>query len=429
MKVAILGYGVEGRSALRYWRERGADITVFDENPDAAEDLPAGVHAKTGKGCFEKAIGFDVVVRGPAVAPKRVADKKAHVTSPTKLFFEHCAAPIIGVTGSKGKGTVSSLIFEMLTRAGVRAHLAGNIGVPMLDILPDVRPDDVVVLELSSFQLWDLNCSPHVAVILMIESEHLDVHSSLQDYLAAKANTVRFQDPSDGVIYHPTNRYAKQIAESSEGKKIRYAKAPAAHVVDGTFMIDEHKLCSTSHLLLTGEHNIENACAAITAAWQYTNDTDAICGALGQFAGLPHRLKLVAEKKGVAYYDDSIATTPGSAIAATKAFVEPKVLILGGSFKGADFKELARLIKKVHMRRVLLIGDEAERIAKEFKIAGFNNYDLLGSKISMRDIVKAADRVAEKGDKVILSPACASFGMFKNYSDRGDQFIHAVEEL
>lgn len=428
MKVAILGYGKEGHSALRYYREKNAEITVFDEDAAAEAQLPVGVAFKGGKDCFSEASGFDVVVRSPAIHPGRITTD-GRITDSTKIFFAECPAPIIGVTGTKGKGTVSSLIFEMLKNAGVGVHLAGNIGVPMLDILPDVRVDDVVVLELSSFQLWQLKASPDVAVVLMIEPDHLEVHANMNEYVGAKANIAKWQADGDLVIFHPDNTYAELIASRSAGTKLRYGKPPAAHVKAGNFMVDEHKLCSSSNLLIPGKHNIDNACAAITAAWQYTHNIAAIVQALASFKGLPHRLGLVREVEGISYYDDSIATTPGSAIAAIEAFKAPKILILGGSAKGADFTELAKKVKKAKMRRVLLIGDEATRIKAAFDKAGFKDYDVLGTKTTMKKIVKAAAAAAEKDDVVILSPACASFGMFKNYGDRGEQFVEAVEGL
>jgi len=426
MKVALLGYGVEGESALRYFRAKSAHITVFDEQ-DIQHKLPPDIHFKEVKDGQFRVNGFDVVVRGPAIHPDRITTD-GKLTSATKLFFKDCPAEIIGVTGSKGKGTTSSLIFEMLTRAGVRAHLVGNIGTAALDILPDIRPSDVVVFELSSFQLWDLQVSPHVAVVLMVEPDHLDVHHGMKEYVAAKANITKWQKKSDVVISHPSNEASLSIAGYSKGTQLRYGEPPAACVKDDQFVISEHNICSISDLLLPGKHNVMNACAAITAAWQYTQDVTAIAEALQEFSGLEHRLKFVAEKHGVKYYDDSIATTPGSAIAAVASFEQPKVLMLGGASKGADFSELAVALTNATMRQVLLIGDEAPRIAESLESVGFVNYKLL-EHVQMEELVQLAADAAKAGDIVILSPACASFGMFKNYKDRGNQFITAVQQL
>ncbi|HEX6462078.1 MAG TPA: UDP-N-acetylmuramoyl-L-alanine--D-glutamate ligase [Candidatus Saccharimonadales bacterium] len=427
MKVAILGFGIEGEATLRYFHEKNADITVFDEAKTVKEKLPPGVHFNHVKNGQFKADGFDVVVRGPAIHPNRVV-ANGKLTSATALFFEDCRAPIIGVTGSKGKGTTSSLIFEMLTRAGVRAHLVGNIGIAALDILPDIRPSDVVVFELSSFQLWDMHTSPHIAVVLMIEPDHLDVHQDMQEYITAKANITRWQKKHDIAIFLPENEPSVAIAQQSKGTRLGYGKPPAAYVKNSQFIINEQFICSINDLLLPGKHNVLNTCAAITAAWQYTQDVTALAEALQEFSGLEHRLKFVAEKHGVKYYDDSIATTPGSAIAAVKAFDQPKVLILGGSSKGADFGELANTLTNADMRRVLLIGDEAPRIAEALEAVGFANYDNLES-MRMPEIIELAADIAQPADIVILSPACASFGMFENYKDRGNQFIAAVHAL
>ncbi len=427
MKVAILGFGLEGEAVLRHFREKNATVTVFDEKSQVEQKLPADVHFRHIKNGQFHAKGFDLVVRGPAIHPDRVITESA-LTSATKLFFQDCPAHIVGVTGSKGKGTTSSYIFGMLTRAGVRAHLVGNIGTAALDVLPDIRPSDVVVFELSSFQLWDMTTSPHVAVVLMIEPDHLDVHRNVNEYISAKANITRWQKKDDIVIFLPDDEHSAKIAKLSKGTKLGYGKPPAAYVKNDRFVIDEHSICSVNDLLLPGHHNILNACAAITAAWQYAQNTTAIAEALKEFSGLEHRLKFVAEKHGVKYYDDSIATTPGSAIAAIKAFEQPKVLILGGSSKGVDFSDLATALTNADMRRVLLIGDEAPRIAEALDAVGFVNYENLAY-IGMQELVQLVADVAEPGDVAILSPACASFGMFENYKDRGDQFIAAVQGL
>lgn len=428
MKVAILGYGREGRSALRYFREKDADITVFDEQ-ETVSDLPKGVGFVGGKDAFLHVDGFDTIVRTPAINPERIKHQGGTLTSVTELFFDECPAHIIGVTGTKGKGTTSSLIFEILKSAGEGVHLAGNIGVPALDILPDTRVGDIVVLELSSFQLWHIKKSPQVAVVLMIEPDHMDVHSNMDDYISAKANIAKWQDPDDVVIYHPTNEHSKAIANQSKGKRLQYMKPPAAHVKNDYFVIDDQKICSTRDLLIPGKHNIENACAAITAAWQYTHNTAAIAEALATFKGLNHRLKFIAEKRGVKYYDDSIATTPGSAIAAIESFSQPKVLIMGGSSKGADFSTVATSLLQANIRKVLLIGEEAGRIEKVLSDAGFREYEKLGPGVDMKDIVKLGTKLAKEGDVLILSPACASYDMFKSYQDRGDQFAAAINDL
>lgn len=425
-KVAILGFGVEGRAAWAYFSRLGADITILNELP--ITDVPAGVKVEIGSEIFTRAKGYDVVVRTPSIHPNRiVTDGK--ITSATKEFFAHCPAPIIGVTGSKGKGTTASWIRLMLQNAGKKTFLVGNIGVPALAMLDQITKDDMVVYELSSFQLWDLTQSPQVAVILMIEPEHLDVHISFEEYVAAKANIVAYQTSKDKVIFLPSNQYSATIAAKSLGDKIPYTTSPGAYVEDNYIIIDNQKIIATSEVALPGQHNLENACAAVTAAWQMTQNHEAIAKALRDFKGLEHRLKFIKEVDGVRYYDDSIATTPGAAIAALQAFTQPKIIILGGSSKGAQYNELAKVMASQSVKKALLIGDERFKIQQALDEVGFTAYELLDKTVSMQKIVAKAHTIAAPGDVVLLSPACASFGMFKSYTDRGNQFINAVNDI
>lgn len=427
MRVAIVGYGVEGKAALHYWLNQGAEVAIYDEK-ELHETLPEGVTTHSGADIFEHLDGYNIVMRSPGIPPARIKTD-GHVSSGTREFFAHCPAPIIGVTGSKGKGTTSSYIAAMLTAAGIKTHLVGNIGVPALDILPEVTADDVVVYELSSFQLWDLDRSPHVAVVLMIEPEHLDMHGSLDQYLAAKTNIVAHQSKDDIVVYHATNPYVSQVITATTSRKIPYTSAPGAYVQDGWFMIDDQKVCSVHQMKLVGNHNQDNICAAITAAWQFTKDRAAITKAIGEFTGLDHRLKFVRDVDNVKYYDDSIATTPGSVMAALQAFSEPKVLIIGGSDKGVDFSGVAKAIADSNVHHVIIIGISRAKIQAALDAARFTDYQLFDEHSSMQQIVVAAQTQAQSGDIVILSPACASFDMFKDYKDRGDQFIAAVQAL
>lgn len=223
---------------------------------------------------------------------------------------------------------------------------------------------------------------------------------------------------------------SQQVARGGEGQKIPYPTQQSAQVHDGWFVVGGQRICPITILRIPGQHNIENACAAITAAWQYTQDVGAITKALGAFTGLDHRLKFVREVSGVRYFDDSIATTPGSAIAALKAFDVPKVLIVGGSDKGADFIELAELITTENMRAVITIGLMRHKINQALQKAGYKGHiEQFGEASTMQQIVTKAAGLAKPGDVVLLSPACASFDMFKSYQDRGEQFIAAVTKL
>lgn len=425
MKIAIAGYGAEGKSNYNYWNIPENEVVIVDEHQPS--DVPIDANVVVGEDAFSHLDGFDMVIRTPGLAPHKIkTDGK--IWSATNEFLVQCPAPIIGVTGSKGKGTTSSLIASILRASGKKVHLVGNIGVPALDVLADISSHDIVVYELSSFQLWDLEKSPHVAVVLHIEADHLDVHADFAEYVEAKAQIAANQLTTDRVIYNIENQWATQIAGRSVGQRLPYQSVRGAHVKGDFFMYGDQELCATSELLLPGRHNQDNACAAITAVWSWVQDGEVIAEGLRSFDGLPHRLKFVRDVNGVKYYDDSIATTPGSAIAAINSFPEPKILILGGSSKGADFNELAHEITTANVKAVIVMGDEAEHIRRTLESAGYTNVYNPESQ-TMTSVVSRSHALASAGDVVVLSPSCASFGLFKNYADRGDQFIQAVAGL
>lgn len=427
MKIAIAGYGVEGAANYQYWsRDRANDITIVDEQLEPKNSLPEGVATILGAESFSKLQGFDLVIRTAGLSPYKI-ETDGKIWSATNEFFAKCPAPIIGVTGSKGKGTTSSLIASILEAAGRKVWLVGNIGQPSLDVLDQITTDDLVVYELSSFQLWDIEKSPHVAVILFIEQEHLDVHPSMNDYVAAKGNITKYQTAEDLLVFNKENQYSRSISEGSKARKIGYPDDRSAHVKEGWFYYNEQKMYSVDSLQIRGEHNQGNAVAAIDAVWEYVQDPAVIEAGLRNFKGLPHRLAFVRTVAGVDYFDDSIATTPGSAIAALRAFDQPKVIILGGSKKGSDFSELAEEMTK-HDVKAILIGDEAETIAEALNRVDFKDFGVLQDANGDK-IVNEARQLAQPGSVVLLSPAAASFGLFKNYADRGDQFIAAVNAL
>lgn len=409
MKVAIAGYGVEGKASYNYWLEQANTVTIADQR-DKLDDLPAEADVILGPDAFAQLADFDLIVRSPSVQPDKLpyGDK---VWSATNEFFDQCPAPIIGVTGTKGKGTTSSLIASILQAAGRTVHLVGNIGTPALEVLPSIMPDDVVVYELSSFQLWDIKKSPYVAVVLMIETDHLDVHASFDDYLQAKQGIAAHQMPYDTIIYNADNQWSQQIAAASS----------AENRVSYPFDIGE----LADSLSLPGKHNQENASAAVAAARQFTDDAKAIAKGLAAFAGLPHRLKFVREVAGVKYYDDSIATTPGSALAAIKAFEEPKVIILGGFDKGADYTEIVAQCRATGTQ-VVAIGQTGVIIAELCAEIGVAYQRVDGA---MAEAVAKAHEMASSGSVVMLSPASSSFDQYESYVDRGDQFVAAVEQL
>ena len=421
-KIAFVGFGLEGQSSAKYFKKYGANVTVLDKNQgdDYLKDLDK----------------YDLIVRSPGVKPQ-LLEKYKNVTSQTKLFFDFCPCPIIGVTGTKGKGTTSSLIYEMLKKQGFDVYLGGNIGFPPFEFLDKLNAHSIVVLELSSFQLIDLDKSPHIAVMLMTTSEHLDYHSSIEEYIGAKRNILKFQTENDFAILNRdylasnesdihTNAKVFYISIERNGYKGCYIKDDAVWIKENE---KEEKIIDISEILLPGKHNLENVCAASMAAYLAGVSIENITYVLKNFKGLEHRLELVAEIKGVKYYDDSFSTTPETAIAAIQAFKEPEILILGGSSKNSDFQELGRVIaNSLNIKAIIGIGKEWNRIKSKIQNTKCKILLIEGAK-DMNTILQAAYKIAVSGDVVLLTPACASFDMFKNYKDRGEQFKSEVLKL
>jgi len=433
MKVAILGYADQGKSAYEYWQAAGHELTICDSRPDVA--LPSGVPSQLGAGYLQQLNRFDLIVRAaPTIHPRDIVaangpDILAKVTSNTNEFMRVCPTKhIIGVTGTKGKGTTSTLITKMLEAGGKRVHLGGNIGIPPLDLLQDdIQREDWVVLELANFQLIDLKYSPPLALCLMVVPEHLNWHADMDEYIEAKKQLFAHQKPSDTAVYYADSEVSHQIASASPGAKITYFAEPGAYVRDDHIVIDNQNVCHVDEIKLPGRHNWQNACAAATVVWQVQQDVSAIRAVLTTFSGLEHRIELVRTVAGVDYYDDSFATTPEASVVALQAFTRPKVIILGGSDKGAAFDELAEAVIREDVRQVVTVGDTGPAIGKALHDRGFTAITPGGT--TMPEIVRAAAAAAKKGDVVLLSPGCASFGLFNSYKERGELFKVAVGAL
>jgi UDP-N-acetylmuramoylalanine--D-glutamate ligase len=426
MKVAILGYGVEGRAASAYWQKLGHEVTVHDAN--AALLLLDGMSGVIGTNYLDNLDGYDLIVRQQSIHP-RVISVSTPVTSVIREFMAKSPAPIIGVTGTKGKGTTSTLIKMILDKAGKRTWLAGNIGVVPLDFLDQITPDDYVILELSSSQLIDVTQSPEVAVGLMIVPEHLNWHTSLDEYYEAKGNIFRFQKPNDVAIYHGRNETSVRLAALSPGHRRPYLIEPGAIVSDGAIRIKDRVICQVDEVGLVGPHNLENVCAAVTATWSITQgDVKATREAITSFTGLPHHIEHIANIAGIGYYDDSFSTTPEAAIAALVSFPQAKIAILGGSDKGIGFDELGQAVEDNNVIHALLIGATAAKIATALDKAGYHHYTIVDWK-GMDSLVQTASQLSEPGDIVLMSPGCASFGLFDNYKQRGENFQAAVRKL
>ena len=464
-KVAVLGLGIEGLLSSRFLVQKGAKVTVLDQktekefNPDILNKAQKlNIKFVLGKNYLDNLEFFDTIVRSPGVKVslldlQKAKEKGAVITSQIKLFFDLCPCPIIGVTGTKGKGTTASLIYEMLKKQGLDAYLGGNIGRPPFEFLDKLNPQSIVVLELSSFQLQDLTKSPHIAVMLMTTSEHLDYHKDVAEYISAKRNILRFQKSSDFAILNKdysasresdieTEAKIFQVSRDQEveegcfiengGVKLKIKNDPfgktQGHPEQGR-MDEKLKIVDTKDILLPGKHNLENVCAAVMMATLTGVSKENIIRVLKTFKGLVHRLELVREVNGVKYYDDSFSTTPETAIAAIQAFKKPEILILGGSSKGSDFTELGKVISGVkNIKAIIGIGIEWKRIKSTIRYT-LNAIPCIEDCRSMKEIVQKASEIARPGDVVLLTPACASFDMFKNYKDRGEQFKHFVLKL
>ncbi len=432
MNILIAGYGIEGEASYRYWsKDPNNQITIADQK-QPKKPVPNGVKLIIGDDYLSNLDEYDLILRTPAVN-KYLFKTKAKVWTTANEVFLKCPAPIIGVTGTKGKGTIASLIACILESAGKKVWLTGNIGSVLLEQLHDVKPEDIVVYELASFQLWDIEKSPHVAVVNLIEPEHLDVHPDFGDYIQAKVNIRKFQTDEDICFFHPNNEYAKQVAEASnKGKKVRFGIQDdgGVYVKNGNFYINEQNICSVQALQLVGPHNVDNACAAISVAKYYNIDNQQIENALRQFKGLPHRIEFVREVKGVKYYNDSFSSSTPAAVAAIKSFTSPEILILGGVDRGGDFSHIAELIStSVNIKAVIIIGEIRTKLADVIRSYNPKADIQVTDAKTMSEIFYLANSFAKPGDVVILSPGCGSFDMFKDFYDRGDQFKAEVNKL
>ncbi len=433
MKIAILGFDLEGRSSFDYFTAQGHELTICDQNPEVK--LPPGVASVVGDNYLDNLNRFDLIVRTAGLPPEKILKANPGVaqkiTTQINEFMKICPTKnVIGITGTKGKGTTSTLVSKMLEATGKTVRLGGNIGVPPLTFLSELKDDSWVVLELSSFQLIDLKHSPHIAVCLMVVPEHLDWHKNINEYTTAKSQLFVHQESSDIAIYFADNELSKLVASSSHGQKIAYFKPPGAYVDDGYIVIDDQTICPVSELKLLGEHNWQNVCAAVTAVWQVTKNKQVIRDVLTSFSGLEHRLELVRELDGIRYYNDSFASTPDATIAALNTIAGQKVLIVGGFDRDLPIKHLVQAIvdHSQDIRKLIIIGASARRLAHELKEVGFSNYSVLNDQ-NMSAIIKIARDQALIGDALILSPGFASFDMFKNFEDRGQQFKQAVSKL
>jgi UDP-N-acetylmuramoylalanine--D-glutamate ligase len=445
-KIAIIGFGLEGQDLIRYFIDKDFEITVFDRKDERQLNIPKDfkkVRFITGKNYLSETLNdFETIYRSPGVYryTRKLFDaekKGVVVSSATQLFFDECPGKIIAVTGTKGKGTTSSLIYSILKKSGKDVFLVGNIGKPFLEILPKLTKESWVVMELSSFQLIDLNKSPHIAVVLNITEDHLDWHKSKEEYIEAKKNILKYQSKKDFAVINSDYLVPKSF------KKITKAKVYLTSVkeeTEGCYVKDENIILkindkeeligSVNKLLLRGKHNWENVTPAALTSFLSGADLKSIKDVVFSFKGLEHRLELIRNVNSMSFYNDSFATGPQPTIAAINSFTEPLTLILGGYDKGLDYSGLIDEINKYkNDLKIILIGDLQEKIY-ELLSKSFSKENIFKlNKSSMQEIVNKAIEITAKNGVVLLSPAAASFDMFKDYKERGSLFKKAVLEL
>ena len=442
-KIGILGFGQEGQAVLKYLAKHNLKATVFDENEILPTDqaIDDSTVFKTGRNYLDSISECSLLFRSPGIwrrHPKILHAEQAGViiTSQTKWFFKHTTATIVGITGTKGKGTTSSLIYEILKHAGKipnkEIYLTGNIGkIQPLDFIDELDINSTVIYELSSFQLQDLNVSPHIGVCLMITSDHLNHHKDLREYHEAKTAICSYQTPKDFTIYNADYEASVKIGNFGNGKKLtvstKLQKWEGAFISGNKITFQGVEIDCTLRKL-RGKHNLENIAAAALVGVTLGINLSTISEAVNNFSGLEHRLQFVAELKGVKFYNDSISTVPETTIAALNSFTEPVHLLLGGSEKGLDYSVMiADILERTNISSVALLGEVGKNLHHLFKGAP-SSMQILGPYSNFEFAINKLKELAVPGDIVLLSPAAASFDMFKNYADRGNQYVQIVND-
>ena len=448
-KVAIIGLGVSNIPLIDYLHKLGSKIMLFNNKP--ADQLDKNVLDKIyeyklkfsfGENYLSKLIGFDVIFRSPSCRPdlpeiQKEIERGAILTSEIELVLELCPGTTIGITGSDGKTTTTSLVYEILKEQNVKCYLGGNIGIPLFTKLDEMKPEDYVVLELSSFQLMTMQTSPNIAVVTNVTPNHLDIHKSYEEYINSKANIFKYQKEDDLLILNYENEITKNFAKQAKGKVVYFSSKSK---LDNGVILDNGiiKICdnglrrhivNTKNVKLRGIHNYENICAAIAATNNFVS-IEVQASAITKFLGVNHRLEFVREINGAKWYNDSIASSPTRTIAGLNSFNEDIVLIAGGYDKHLDYTPLAKpIIDKVS--KLILLGQTSIKIynAVTEKLKLYNKQLDIYKVSTLEEAIEKAKEVSKKGNVVLFSPASASFDMFKNFEERGNRFKQIVNKL
>ena len=446
-QVAIIGMGVSNIPLLDYFYDKNAKVTVFSTNVLSDEIMEKinkyRYEVELGEDNLSRLKGFDIIFRSPSALPTKhefqsAVKKGAILTSEIEMVLKLAPCKIIGVTGTEGKTTTTSLIYEICKKAGYNCFLGGNIGKPIFTKINQMKPEDIVILELSSFQLMGMTVSPNIAVVTNIFPDHLNVHKSYEEYQDAKKSIFRNQTEEGIVILNKDNEITEKFADEVKGKTIFFSstkKLKNGYVYDREDGFIKkctngkcEKILNKNDIKLRGIHNYENICAAL-AATETVASKEAQIEAVKNFKGVEHRLEFVREIDGVKYYNDSIGTSPASTIAGLNAFDENIILLAGGSDKGLDYKEIGEVIAK-KVGTLILTGPTAQKIEEATKqaLSEEKNIEIIHTN-NLEESVKVAKEKARSGDIVLLSPASASFDAFKNFEERGNYFKTLVNNL
>ncbi|MCF0137407.1 MAG: UDP-N-acetylmuramoyl-L-alanine--D-glutamate ligase [Oscillospiraceae bacterium] len=445
-RIGVIGIGVSNTPLIEKLAASGCNVTACDKRTETelGEDYTRladlGVSFSLGENYLEN-LDFDILFRTPGLLPfdphlEAVRERGGIVTSEMELFFALCPCKIFSVTGSDGKTTTTTIISELLRAQGYTVHIGGNIGMPLLCEVDSMKPDDMVVLELSSFQLHSMKCRPDVAVITNISPNHLDKHKDYQDYIDAKAFLFTDQGENDRLILNHENEYSAYYAGKAKSEIAYFSRA--CELKNGVFSDEKciyHvkngekcRIMAIDDIKLPGTHNLENYMAAFAATYGFVSD--AICSEVAKsFNGVEHRLERVRELNGVVFINDSIGTSPTRTKAGLMALKTKPILIAGGYDKHIPFDELGDDIC-LYAKKLFLTGDTAEKIAEAVRASRYYREDFpMVIMDDFKDTVLSAAESAETGDIVLLSPACAAFDRFKNFSVRGRYFKQIVMEL
>ena len=442
-RVAVCGLGRTHIPVVHQFLEHGARVLACDKRDRAsvgavADELEkAGAELKLGEGYLDD-LAVDLILRSPGMKPTlppfiEARKRGVRVTTEIELFIELCPAPVYGVTGSDGKTTTTSVIAGLLQAAGKTVHLGGNIGWPLLPRIEQVRPDDAAVVELSSFMLMQMEHSPQVGVVTNVAPNHLDWHTDMAEYIGAKKNIVRFQQPGNRAVLNADNDVTAGFAGDLAGDVFLFSRLHP--VGQGTYLGEDGILYGrvgdqsvpilpAREIRLPGDHMVENFLAAFAATWGTV--TPAVMGAFARgFGGVPHRCELVRELDGVRWVNDSIGTSPTRTIAGLRAFGHGVILIAGGYDKHIPYEPLGPVAAET-VSAAILMGDTAPAI--QSAIRACSELPIVRVK-NMEEAVLTARRLAEPGEVVFLSPASASFDMYKDFEERGNHFKRLVMEL